>query len=153
MSFIRDMSLFKKDCCYQEKSVLYVKLTTGSIYEKNIQWGLLFRKSKKITVYLITFQFCFLELLFQCLLLGHNHDSFPRLVFLSYHMSFSIDIPFCHLPYVQNPIGSFSVLTNTYTMPETQRLEYLIASMKTVMDFGSKISLVAAIISSQYLLQ
>lgn len=44
--------------------------------------------------------------------------------------------------------GSFSVLANTYTVPETQCLEYLMALMKPVMYFGSKIFLVATIISS-----
>lgn len=44
----------------------------------------------------------------------------------------------------------FSVLTNIYIVPETQCLEYLMAITKTVMDFGSKMFLVAAIISSQY---
>lgn len=49
--------------------------------------------------------------------------------------------------------GSFSVLTDTYTVPEIQCLEHLMALMKPVMDFGSKIFLVAAISSSQSILQ
>lgn len=44
--------------------------------------------------------------------------------------------------------GSVSVLTDTYTVPETQYLEHLMALMKPLIDFGSKIFLVAAIVSS-----
>lgn len=47
---------------------------------------------------------------------------------------------------------SFSVLTDTYTVPETQYLEHLMALVKTVIDFGSMIFLVAAIISFQCIL-
>lgn len=111
-------------------------------------------EAKRSKIYLISLQFCFLKVPFQCLLSGLNHDSFPRVVF--HHMSFAIGIFFylllvCHMSQIL--AGSFFVLTDTFTAPETQCLEHLMVLMKPAMDFGSKIFLVIAIIGSQCILQ
>lgn len=48
---------------------------------------------------------------------------------------------------------SLSVLTDIYTVPDTCYLEHLMALTNSVTDFGSKIFLVADIVSSQCVLE
>lgn len=132
---------------------IYIRVTYF-VQQKQRDLWVSFTTSPKC--YFISLHLCFLKVPIQCLLLRLHHNSFLRPSDFIPTVSFPIGISFyslliCHI--LKPLAGSFSVSKDNYTVPETQYLEHLMALMKPVIHFGSKIFLLSAIITSQYISQ